>query len=54
MAEELLERVRREIRERKLVVRDAYEESLRLEQALGALECDAQRTRSPRPRTSSA
>jgi DNA-binding transcriptional ArsR family regulator len=41
MAEELLVRVMREIRERKQVARAAYEESQRLERALTALEREA-------------
>jgi len=44
MAEDLLERVRREIHERKQTAQAAYEESRRLEQALIALERDTQRS----------
>ena len=44
MAEDLLERVRREVHERKQTAQAAYEESRRLEQALVALERDTQRS----------
>jgi len=49
MAEELLDRVLREIRERRRAAQAAYEESRRLEQALAALEPAGRRGRSPAP-----
>jgi CRP-like cAMP-binding protein len=52
MAEELLERVLREIRERKLLARAAVDESARLERALAALDQDPPRGVQARETTS--
>jgi predicted HTH transcriptional regulator len=49
MAEDLLVRVLREIRERKEAAQAAYEESRRLERALAALEPAGRRRRAPAP-----
>jgi hypothetical protein len=49
MAEELLDRVLRELRERKARAQAAWEESRRLEAALEALEADRGRTQPDRP-----